>query len=168
MPILISTLALVRRAEMALAALLLTLVTASVLVGTIGRYTGHPVIWSDEVAQALFVWLVFLAADITLQRAGHFRLDVVVSRLPTWLRHAVEAMNYLIMIALLCMLMLYAWRLTGIASMRPLPISGVPSSFVIAALPIGFGLMVITLVEHMIGHLRGRPVVADAQATDVT
>jgi TRAP-type C4-dicarboxylate transport system permease small subunit len=168
MPVILTALALVRRLEMMLAMLLLALVSAVVLAGTIGRYGGFPLIWSDEVAQALFVWLVFLAADLTLQRAGHFRLDVVVSRLPHALRYLIEAMNYLIIIALLCMLIFYAWRLTGIASMRPLPITRVPSSFVIAALPVGFALMAITLVEHMIGHLRGRPVVADARATDVT
>lgn len=163
-----NVLAVVRRAEMLLAMLLLAVVTAVVLAGTIGRYSGFPVIWSDEVAQALFVWLVFLAADLTLQRAGHFRLDVLVSRLPHALRYLIEAMNYLIIIALLCMLIFYAWRLTGIASMRPLPITQVPSSFVIAAIPVGFALMIITLVEHMIGHLRGKPVISDAQPTDVT
>jgi TRAP-type transport system small permease protein len=146
-----------RRAEMAAAVALLAAIVAVVLAGTFGRYLGRPVLWSDEVAQALFVWLALLAADLTLQRAGHFRIDVLAGLLPPRVRLLLEVAIKLTIAALLVLLVYYGLALVRLSAPRPLPMTGVPSSFAAAALPVAYGLMVVTVVEQLLRRLRGLP-----------
>lgn len=136
---------------------LLGAIVAVVLVGTVGRYVGRPVVWSDEVAQALFIWLAMLAADLTLQRAGHFRIDVLVGLLPPRLRFLLELAIKVTIAVLLVFLVYYGMRLVRLSDPRPLPMTGVPSSFAAAALPVAYGLMIITVVEQIVRHWRGLP-----------
>lgn len=151
-----AALALLRRIEMAAAIVLLSTVVAVVLAGTIGRYTGNPLVWSDEVAQGLFIWLAMLAADLTLQRAGHFRIDVLVRLLPATPRFLLELAIKLTIAALLVLLVYYGAFLVRLSDPRPLPMTGVPSSYAAAALPVAYGLMMITVIEQILDHLRGR------------
>lgn len=142
---------------MAAAVALLAAIVAVVLAGTFGRYLGRPVIWSDEVAQALFVWLALLAADLTLQRAGHFRIELLPRLLPPRVRFLLELAIKLVIAALLVLLVYYGILFMQVSHPRPLPMTGVPSSFAAAALPVAYGLMILTVVEQILRHLRGAP-----------
>jgi len=150
-------LALLRRAEMFAAVALLAAIVAVVLAGTVGRYAGYPLVWSDEVAQALFVWLALLAADLTLQRSGHFRIDVLTGLLPQRAQFFLELAIKLTIAVLLVFLVWYGMKLTRLSDPRPLPMTGVPSSFAAAALPVAYALMVITVAEQIVRHLLGLP-----------
>jgi len=158
----------VRLAERAATVAILGLIVVVVFLGTVGRYSGHPVIWTDEVAQALFVWLSLLAADQTLQRAGHFSVDVFAALLPERARLALDLLIYLLVGALLASLIVYGWFFVEISDRRPLPMTGVPSSFAAAALPVGFALMLVTLVEQVLRRLAGRPVTPTVELREVT
>ena len=150
-------LVMLRRVEMAAAVALLGAIVAVVLAGTFGRYLGRPVLWSDEVAQALFVWLAMLAADLTLQRAGHFRIDVLTALLPATPRFLLELAIKLIIAMLLVFLVYYGLALVRLSDPRPLPMTGVPSSYAAAALPVAYALMIVTVIEQILRHLRGLP-----------
>ncbi len=147
-------LVLLRRVEMYTAVTLLAVIVAVVLAGTIGRYGGYPVIWSDEVAQALFIWLAMLAADLTLQRSGHFKITIMVELLPDTARFLLDLAIKLIIAAMLVMLIYYGYVLAKVFHPRPLPMTGVPSSFAGAALPVAYGLMLITAIEQIVDHFR--------------
>ncbi|MGI4797870.1 MAG: TRAP transporter small permease, partial [Janthinobacterium lividum] len=71
------------------------LVVAEVAVlpsGVFVRYVlNRPLIWSDELASALFLWLAMLGSIIALGRGEHMRLTAVVSMLPPRLRPWLEA-----------------------------------------------------------------------------
>ena len=151
-----TALALLRRIELYAAIFLLGLIVAVVLAGTIGRYGGHPVIWSDEVAQGLFIWLAMLAADLTLQRSGHFRITILVALLPDTARFLLDLVIKLIIAAMLVMLVYYGIVLAQVFHPRPLPMTGVPSSYAGAALPVAYALMLITAIEQIIDHFRNK------------
>jgi TRAP-type transport system small permease protein len=146
----------VRLAERAVAATLLVSLVAVVFAGAVGRYLHHPVIWSDEVAQALFVWVSMLAADLTLQRHGHFSIDIVTNLLPPRGRIVLDLLVLLLLIALVALLFVNGFRFADMTSGRPMPMLGLPSSVATAALPAGFALMMITLVEQTISRIRQR------------
>ena len=77
----------------AAAALLVAAETVLLLVGVIFRYVLHrPLVWSDELASFLFLWLAMLGAVIALQRGQHMRLTVVAGLLPPWVRAWAEAL----------------------------------------------------------------------------
>jgi TRAP-type C4-dicarboxylate transport system permease small subunit len=123
---------------------------------------GMPIIWALEVTQALFVWLCVFAADLTLQRLGHFSVDMIANLLPRRPRQVLEAFNVLLASALLAVLAYYGVIFAQFTGMRPLPMTGVTSAAATAALPVGFGLMLITLAEHLAARLKGRSPVADS------
>jgi TRAP-type C4-dicarboxylate transport system permease small subunit len=151
-----------RRLQRALAGILLVAIVALVVISSSARYAGAPVIWSLEVIQALFVWLCVLAADLTLQRLGHFSVDMVANLLPRRARQALEIFNLLLVGAFLGVLVYYGWRFAAFTGMRPLPMTGVSSAAATAALPVGFALMLITLAEHLVLRWKGRSLAPDA------
>jgi len=148
-------LVLLRRLEMAAATALLAAIVPVVLAGTVGRYTGNPLVWSDEVAQALFIWLAMLAADLTLQRAGHFRIAVLAGLLPARMRFVLDLAIKLAIAVLLVLLVRHGMDLVRLSDPRPLPMTGVPSSYAAAALPVAYALMLITVAEQMLRQWRG-------------
>ena len=156
----LSALGVLRRTERALASVLLIATVALVVLASSTRYMGFPIIWALEVVQALFVWLCVLAADLTLQRAGHFSVDMIANLLPPRTRQVLDVFNVLLGAALLAGLAWYGFLFTYITSGRPLPITGVTSALATAALPVGFVLMLITLAEQLVARLKGRPVAA--------
>src|SRR4030081_1610789 len=64
------------------AALLVLAEIAVLLAGIIGRYVFHsPLVWSDELAGVLFLWLAMLGSVLAFQRNEHMRMTAVVSML---------------------------------------------------------------------------------------
>src|SRR4051812_25862668 len=56
--------------------------TLVLLTGVIYRYALHdPLIWSDELASILFIWLSMLGAVLALDRGEHMRLTAIVGKL---------------------------------------------------------------------------------------
>lgn len=151
-----------RALERALAAMLLVVIVALVIVASGSRYMGVPIIWAIEVTQALFVWLCVLAADLTLQRLGHFSVDMFANLLPARARQVLEVFNVLLAGALLAVLAYYGVIFAQFTGMRPLPMTGITSAAATGALPVGFVLMLITLAEHLAARLKGRSPVADS------
>jgi TRAP-type C4-dicarboxylate transport system permease small subunit len=63
-------------------ALLVLLEIFVLLGGVIARYAFHsPIIWSDELASTLFLWLAMLGSAIALHRAEHMRMTAFVGML---------------------------------------------------------------------------------------
>lgn len=143
-----------RRVEVGVAGTFLCGIVAVVFLGSLGRYLGRPVLWSDEVAQALFVWTSMLAADLTLQQGGHFRIDMLTGRLPHRVQHVLELATKVALAALLCLLVWYGMQLARMTAPRPLPMTGLSSAAAMAALPVGFALMLVTLVEQFVTQWR--------------
>jgi TRAP-type C4-dicarboxylate transport system permease small subunit len=142
--------------ERALASVLLVAIVALVSLSSGFRYAGAPLIWADEVIQALFPWLCALAADLTLQRSGHFSVDMLANYLPARARRVLELINTLLVMALLAVLAYYGQRFARMTGMRPLPITGVTSAAATSALTVGFVLMLVTLAEQFHRRLTGR------------
>ncbi|HKJ60961.1 MAG TPA: TRAP transporter small permease [Hyphomicrobiales bacterium] len=143
-----------RRLERAVAMSLLIGIFAIVFVATIGRYMGSPVIWAIEVTQAMFVWLCVLAADVTLQHYGHFSVPALADLLPPEKRRILDIFNALVVLAVLAFLARYGVTFADFSSQRPLPMTGVSEGIATAALPVGFSLMFITVLEQLIMRLK--------------
>jgi len=60
-----------------------TLVVAEIVIlfaGVVARYGLHrPLIWSDELASILFLWLAMLGAAVAFRRSEHMRMTAVVA-----------------------------------------------------------------------------------------
>ena len=64
-----------------LAALLTGVEVLILLAGVISRYVFHnPLVWSDELASILFLWLAMLGTVVAFRRGEHMRMSTLVSR----------------------------------------------------------------------------------------
>src|SRR5215207_5231919 len=64
------------------AALLVVAEIVVLFAGILARYVFHkPIIWSDELAAILFLWLAMLGSVIAFQRDEHMRMTALVGML---------------------------------------------------------------------------------------
>lgn len=127
-------------------------------VGVFFRYVlDHPLVWSDELASIVFLWLSMLGSVVALLRNEHMRLTSTVGMLPGRLRPWASALA-LLAPALFLVLILGASVEYAIGqwAMRT-PALGLHGTFYAAAIPVGFLLMLVDCVfrlkDHKIFHL---------------
>lgn len=90
----------------AVAAVLIVVEALLLLAGVVARYLLHsPLVWSDELASFLFLWLAMLGAVIALQRGQHMRLTVVVTMLPRWMGEWADALAALVVAAFVLLIL---------------------------------------------------------------
>src|SRR3954449_12840282 len=64
------------------AALLVVAEIIVLLAGILARYVFHrPIVWSDELAGILFLWLAMLGSVVAFQRGEHMRMTAIVGML---------------------------------------------------------------------------------------
>src|ERR1700753_83514 len=69
------------------AAILVVAEIGVLFAGVVARYALHqPLIWSDELASVLFLWLAMLGAAVAFRRGEHMRMTAVVAGAKTALR----------------------------------------------------------------------------------
>jgi tripartite ATP-independent transporter DctM subunit len=112
--------------------------------GVISRYVfDRPLVWSDELASTLFLWLAMLGAVIAFRRGEHMRMTACVDMLGGSWRAMFDS---LATVAALAFLLLVAWPAYQFASDEvPITTSALQISDVwrAAALPAGIALMIV-------------------------
>lgn len=64
-----------------LSGLSLIIMTAIILYSIVGRIFSLPVLWTNEVASFLIIYVTFLSAPWILQQNGHVQVDIIISKL---------------------------------------------------------------------------------------
>src|SRR6202049_4974782 len=123
------------------------LVVAEIVVlsaGVVARYGLHrPLIWSDELASILFLWLAMLGAAVAFRRAEHMRMTAVVANAKPMMR---AYLDLVATCAALAFLLLIAWPAYEYAyeeSFITTPALQISNVWRAAALPAGIGLMAL-------------------------
>ena len=124
-------------------AALLVLADITVLfAGVIARYALHtPLLWSDELASILFLWLAMLGSVIALRRGEHMRMTAMVSKCDP---HRRALMELVAIAASLAFLVMVAWpSLEYALDERAIttPSLEISNIWRAAALPVGIALM---------------------------
>jgi TRAP-type C4-dicarboxylate transport system permease small subunit len=82
------------------AAAILLFEVGLLFVGVIARYFLHqPLVWADELASTLFVWLSALGAVLATRRNAHMRLTTFIGRAAPALRLKIETLILLVIAA---------------------------------------------------------------------
>jgi len=126
------------------AATLVALEIAILFGGVVARYVfNHPLVWSDELASILFLWLAMLGAVIALRRDEHMRMTAAVGSLPEPIRGTFDLFA---ICAALAFLLLIAWPAFDYAQAETFittPALGLNNAWRAAALPSGIALMAV-------------------------
>ncbi len=131
-------------------AILVAAEIAILLAGVVARYVFRsPLIWSDELASILFLWLAMLGAVVAFRRNEHMRMTALVSRASPATRAFFEVFATG---AALAFLLLVAWPAYEYAHDEVFittPALEIPNAWRAAALPVGVGLMTILAVLRL-------------------
>ena len=134
------------------AAALLVAAEAIILASsTVARYVFHtPLVWSDELASLVFLWLAMLGSVVALRRGEHMRLTAFVRGLPDRTRSWLDALGMTLVIALLLTLLPAALEHFEDLSISTTPVLEISEGFRVAAVLIGFALMLLTAVDTLL------------------
>ena len=127
---------------------LLSAIVLLVFAAAVMRTVGLPIIWSVDIAQLLFAWLCMLGANQTLKHAQHATVDIVTLYLPARWQQRLSGLASLIMIGVLAVIVVYGFALFNLNPQRTLGSTPIPYRYVALALPVGSGLMLLTLLEQ--------------------
>jgi len=133
------------------AAILVVTEIGVLLAGVTARYAFRaPLIWTDELASILFLWLAMLGSVIALQRSEHMRLTAVVARFSPTGRARAEALTAAAVAAFLLLILPSAYDYAADEWFIETPALGIHNTVRAAALPVGAALMAITALSRLL------------------
>lgn len=144
------------RIELAACIVLLAVVTGLVFVAAIMRFFGHPLIWSVDMAQLLFIWLCFIGGTKAMREKSHLGMEVLVKHFGYMPRLWVELACSAIVLAFLAVLVVEGIDLTLLNRERTFGDSSLSYAWVTAAVPVGCLLLGLALAHNMIEAWRRR------------
>src|SRR6201995_679063 len=130
------------------------LVVAEIVIlfaGVVSRYVMHaPLIWSDELASILFLWLAMLGAVVAFRRAEHMRMTAVVASASPRMRAYLDVVATCAALAFLLLVIWPAYDYAYEESFITTPALQIPNTWRAAALPIGTCLMALFALLRLV------------------
>jgi tripartite ATP-independent transporter DctM subunit len=129
------------------AALLVVAEIVILFAGVVARYgLRSPLIWSDELASILFLWLAMLGAAVAFRRSEHMRMTAVVAILGSAkpaMRAYLDVVATCAALAFLLLIVGPSWDYAYEESFITTPALQIPNIWRAAALPVGTCLMAL-------------------------
>lgn len=142
--------------ELAACVALLAGVTGLVFVAAIMRFFGHPLTWSVDMAQLLFIWLCFFGATKAMREKSHLGMEVLAKHFGYQRQLRVELLCSVIVLIFLAVLTVEGVKLTLLNRERTFGDSSLSYAFVTAAVPVGCILLGSALACNMANAWRRR------------
>ncbi|WNV11696.1 TRAP transporter large permease subunit [Tardiphaga sp. 709] len=132
------------------AALLVLAEIGILFAGIVGRYVFHtPLIWSDELAGILFLWLAMLGSVLAFQRNEHMRMTAIVSKLDPDMRAFLDTVAVSASLAFLVLVIHPAYEFAADEVYVRTPALDIVNTWRAAALPVGMGLMLLVALLRL-------------------
>jgi TRAP-type transport system small permease protein len=144
------------RLEFVLGTALMSAIVVLVFIAAVMRFAGHPIIWSVDMAQLLFIWLCFLGAAKALRAKAHLGVDLFVRLLPQKNRLALELLLAFVCLVFLTLLFFEGIDLTLLNRERLFGDSGLSYAYVTIAVPAGSVLLSLAILNNMVGAWKKR------------
>lgn len=115
---------------------------AILFAGIVARYLfHHPIIWSDELASILFLWLAMLGAVVAFRRNEHMRMTAVVAKVTPSTRAFLDVFATGAALAFLLLIAWPAYQYAQEETYITTPALQISNAWRAAALPIGVVFM---------------------------
>lgn len=125
-----------------------------VFVAAMFRTVGHPLNWAQDVALIAFAWLIFLGSDIAVRGPGLIGIDLLVKRFPKSFQKTLDILFKIIIIALLCVLVVFGFQMAQTGWARQITTLHVSYSWVTLAVPVGSFFMIISTVIRLVESIK--------------
>ena len=139
------------------AALLVLADVGVLLAGVVSRYALHkPLIWSDELAGILFLWLAMLGSVVALHRGEHMRMTALVGNMSARRRAFFDFIAVAAAVAFLALIVHPAYEFASDEVFVTMPALEIPNAWRAAAIPVGVGLMLMVGLLKLLRHATSR------------
>ncbi|WP_083588043.1 TRAP transporter large permease subunit [Bradyrhizobium erythrophlei] len=130
----------------------LVIVEVFVLLGGVAsRYVfHHPIIWSDELASTLFLWLAMLGSAIALHRSEHMRMTALVGMLSPPMRATLDVVAIVAGLSFLLLILPSAYDFAADELPVTTPAMEISDAWRATALPVGFAVMTAVGVVRLL------------------
>jgi tripartite ATP-independent transporter DctM subunit len=133
-----------------IAAALVLADVAILLTGVIARYVfQHPLIWTDDLAQAVFLWLGMVGSVVALNRGEHMRMTAILARASRPAQAGMQIYSAAIGLVFLAAVVQPSIEYVEEVSRLLMPGLGVSKAWLTAPLPVGFALMIVIAAARL-------------------
>ncbi|MGZ5870550.1 MAG: TRAP transporter large permease [Bradyrhizobium sp.] len=133
------------------AALLVVAEIVTLFAGVVARYgLQRPLIWSDELASILFLWLAMLGAVVAFRRSEHMRMTAVVANAKPAMRAYLDVVATCAAVAFLLLIAAPAYQYAYEESFITTPALQISNTWRAAALPVGVCLMALFALLRLV------------------
>ena len=132
----------------------------------VGRYGfGRSILWGDEVQMVILVAVTFLGAAIVGWRRQHLVMDMLLQRMPAWMRGAVRVLETacLVVITGLVCTQSYSYASQMFRLGRLSDNAEIPMWMPHSTVAIGFAMLAMVAVWQAVGDLRRRDAAVSEQ-----
>ena len=147
---------------------LMIALAVEVTAGVLFRYSGHSLVWYDEVATILLAWVTFYGSALAVLKHAHMGVPEIVRMLPPDWRVAAAVVAQLCSIAFFVLLAWVGYSILEIlASDRLVSLPDVPVAFAQSTIPISAVLIVIAqllVFPELLREARALPAHAEKPA----
>jgi tripartite ATP-independent transporter DctM subunit len=123
------------------------LVVAEVIILASGVFTRYvlrsPLVWTDELATILFLWLAMLGSVVAYRRGEHIRLSVVVRRSSPRVREILESIASVVTAIFVIELIPATFKFFVQEEIDVTPAMSIPQSYVVLAIIVGLALILV-------------------------
>jgi tripartite ATP-independent transporter DctM subunit len=136
-------------------AVLVAIEIVILFVGILARYVFHrPLVWSDELASILFLWLAVLGSALAFRRAENLRMTTFVNKLSLSAQRQFEAIALAASLAFLLMILPASITHVELEHIVITPTLEVSMTWRTLAMPVGIGLMIVLALLRAIDQPR--------------
>lgn len=130
-------------------ALILMLTAMSLIVGaniTLRYTSSHSLSWADEAARYLMIWMTFGGAGLVLRIGGHVAITNLQDALPALGQRILRACIVLGLLVFFGFMVHVGMQYAQRMQFQVTPALRIPFLYVYAAMPVGFGLLIVHLL----------------------
>ncbi len=126
---------------------ILTSMTLIVGANVALRYTtNHSLPWAEEAARYLMIWMTFLGAGLALRIGGHVAITNLHDVMGTTAQKLLRAAIVVGLLFFFGFMVYVGWQYMQRSQFQQTPALRLSFRYVYAAMPVGFGLMIIHLL----------------------
>jgi TRAP-type C4-dicarboxylate transport system permease small subunit len=123
---------------------LMAALAAEVTAGVVFRYSGHSLVWYDEVASILLAWVTFYGSALAVLKHAHMGVPEIVRMLPAGPRVAVTVVAQLFTLAFFVLLAWVGYSILEVLATDYLvSLPDVPAAYANSVIPISAVLIIV-------------------------
>lgn len=113
------------------------------------KFFHHSIIWSEEVALLLMVWMAFISMAIGVAKNIHIRIEMFYNKFPKPVQTVCKWLSHLITLFVGAILMANGYKLVMATLHSTLPTTKWPSFVLYLMIPVGGFYIIYCTILHM-------------------